>query len=217
MSEMLCGTYVKCRNNVPRHKRSCLACPIIESLQHENDKLKELTEKTPILSDVMEENRNLHNELRQKNDEIQRLLREPKINNNYNKITIYPFGKEPDVAEEVVRKLLIPPSDSVPKYIEHKYFTRGGGNLKLTNIRSRTMQIMEEDDSGTPKWVHVDKINVLQELAESNLEELKDRYGASEWKMWKKWYDGLGDECYDKMQWRDLVNKIELVLINNRN
>lgn len=212
--EMQCGTF-QTKSNTSRHKRTCKACPLIDLLQRENKKLKSFVNTTTTLNTLLAENQALHVELRQKNDEIQRLLREPKITQT-NITNIYPYGKEPDLSEHSVKQLLFPPENSVPEYIKLKYFTQAGGNLKLTNIRSRTMQIVEEDVDGNLKWVHKDKNDVLNELAESNLEELKEKYGANKLVSWKKWYDDLGDDCYDKFQWKTLTNKIELVLLNNR-
>jgi hypothetical protein len=46
-----------------------------------------------------------------------------------------------------------------------------------------------------------------------------DQHGAKGVSIWKQWYDGSGlaKNGYDKTkEWRDLLKKVELVLLNNR-
>ena len=174
-SNCLCG-YEGRVDHVNQHKLKCKAYPIIEKLESEKIQLEtqctilktQLTnpESTVALkieieklrkdnNKLHESNEKLHAEIYKKNAKIQKLMKEPKnVTNNFNILNICPFGQEPPIQHEDVKPLLTLPAKSVPKYIQMKHFTSSDTkNVCLTNVRGNTIQVVEEDQYGTRKWV----------------------------------------------------------------
>ena len=101
-----------------------------------------------------------------------------------------------------------------------KHFdSEGVGNVRIPNVRGNTIQVIEEDANGKRKWVKKDKQRTIFDMTNLNLDELVEKYGAESTTLWKMWYEnsGLSKEGYDKTkEWKELVKKVELVLLNNR-
>lgn len=166
-----------------------------------------------------------HSKLEEKNQEIQQLMKKPQTvinnNNNVNNVNIIiPFGHEKMLDRSRVLPLLRRPSESVPKYIQMKHFNAEGvGNVRIPNVRGNMIEVMEEDANGWRKWVKKNKQQIICDLTSLNLDELVDKFGAESIAVWKMWYDntGLSKDGYDKTrEWKELVKKVELVLLNNR-
>lgn len=148
-------------------------------------------------------------------------MKEPKnVTNNFNILNICPFGQEPAIQHEDVKPLLTLPAKSVPKYIQMKHFTSSDTkNVCLTNVRGNTIQVVEEDQDGTRKWVQRDRNQTIYDMTESNLEELKEKHKALRVAVWKQWYEesGLSGNGYYKTDaWKEIQKQVELLLLNNR-
>ena len=211
-SSCICG-YEGRKDSVERHKKTC-KIPIIQKLEHELEETKAELHEANI-------------KLKEKDQYIEKLLNKTKvtninnINNNINIYNVCPFGQEPQLAHKDVAALLKMPAESVPKYIQMKHFdSENGGNVRIPNIRSNIVQVVEEDaTTGHRKWVKRDKTQTISDMAERNLDELVEKHGAKGVAIWKQWYEasGLAKDGYDKTkEWRDIVKKVELVLLNNR-
>lgn len=142
-------------------------------------------------------------------------------NNNQYNINIIPYGLEPVLDKEKVMNLLDKPDESVPRYIEMKHFLRGDtANVRITNKRGSTCQIVEEDvNSKRRRWVETDKKILLTDMAETNLDELRDTFDAETNVIWKSWYrsNGLHEDGYDKRdEFKKMVKAVENVIITNR-
>ena len=76
---------------------------------------------------------------------------------------------------------------------------------------------LEED--GNNKWSHRDKKTAVSDLFEHNLEELLGFYEAERVPLWRQWYkgSGLAGDGYDKTEtFKDQVNHVEQVLLDER-
>jgi hypothetical protein len=193
-----------------RHKRTCKQARVIELEA-------ELARKD--------------DELQRKNQEIERLSLElaaerdkPKIINHIGSITnnvnLVAFGNEPiPTRAEVLRSgILNAPERTIARYIEMKHFCNAEtANLRLTNKRARTMQVVEEDMSRDLRWTERDKAEMIDTLAVRNMEELVDVHEARRHSNWGRWYDALPDEGYDKTAtWRRTVDNIEHMLLSRK-
>ena len=214
--ECVCG--YKTERHFARHKSTCKAAQVI-SAQNE------------VLAGKDEE-------LQRKDEEIQRLAAElaaerekPKVvnhitnhNNNgsitNNNVHLVAFGSEPiPTRAEVLRSgILNAPERSIARYIEMKHFRNAEtANLRLTNKRARTMQVVEEDMSRELRWTERDKADMIDTLAVRNMEELVDVHEARRHSKWGRWYDALPDEGYDKTAtWRRAVDNIEHMLLSRK-
>ena len=229
-SSCVCG-YEGRKDSVLRHKNTCKALSVIETLQEKVQKLEGEQSILPIIQKLEHEleqtKAELHEaniKLKEKDQYIEKLLNKTKVTNINNNINIYnvcPFGQEPQLAHKDVAALLKMPAESVPKYIQMKHFdSENGGNVRIPNIRSNIVQVVEEDaKTGHRKWVKRDKTKTISDMAERNLDELVEKHGAKGVAIWKQWYEGSGlaKDGYDKTkEWRDIIKKVELVLLNNR-
>lgn len=207
------------------HEPNCKAKMKIESLQNELEDLK---------TKFLHESINLHNLIQVKNEKIQDLYSDlQKANenvlrltkqktshtiNNVLNINVKPFGSEPDIDKQVVLSMLKNPSNSIPQYIEMKHFKKGQ-NIKIQNIRSNQLQVIEEHADGK-RWVHRDKMTTLNHLVDFNLDELLEKYSADHvCKAWKIWYESNNlhkDDYINTPEFRRIVKEVECILINYR-
>ena len=107
-------------------------------------------------------------------------------------------------------------SESVPRYVKMKHFSRPeNANIRITNKRGRTMQVVEEDERKRRRWVDKDRKEMLSAITDASLEELVERFDAEEYLGWNEWFEssGLKDEGYDKTDaFRQIMNKVENVI-----
>ena len=224
-NECICGYKSDKTCNFQRHRNKCRAYSVsiqkdskIIKLQDENKYLKNML--ASIQSDKANESMKENLILKDKILQLTETLANERKDRQ--KITIiFPYGQEPPLDKTKVLPLLKQPSESISKYFQLKHFDRTNSrNLRLGNIRSNTIQLFQTDTlTGEIKWTHVDKRKTLSDIAESNIDELREEYNAEKVELWREWYYGnkLNEDGFDKQpEWKALLGKMERVLMNNR-
>jgi hypothetical protein len=208
-----------------RHKRTCKIIAWYEKcekLQEMNTKFAhdntELVKKNARLEHQLSEIAQQNSDMEERLKELQTRLDEcrnsrPNVQNNVT-INIVPYGREEPLTNAQVRSILSSiPSESVPKYIEMKHFRRPeNSNIRITNKRGRTLQIVEEDTNKRLRWVDKDRKTMLSAITDTSLEELIDHFDAEKYKSWNNWFEtsGLKDEGYDKTDaFKEIMTKVE--------
>ena len=172
----------------------------------------------------------LREQLKQKDEEIRRLKEQIHSNNNININSnininntvnnIFPFGKEPMVNHTDATRLLHKPSTSVSKYVELKHFRKPEtANVRISNLRGNTIQVVEQDQTGRRKWVTRDKKATISEITETNLDELVDIHKAGSVSRWNLWYEKnkLNEDNFDQTpEYKNIMKAVELTIINSR-
>tara|TARA_B110000008_G_scaffold279489_3_gene326782 strand:+ start:3553 stop:4113 length:561 start_codon:yes stop_codon:yes gene_type:complete len=106
-----------------------------------------------------------------------------------NVLNIIPFSQEPSLTKEVVKNLLEPVDESVPRYVKLKHFEQAGGNIRIPNKCQKRIQIFTEEN-GKSNWITKDRDDFIKDLTGLSMIELDTKYGASsmseKWKMWAK-------------------------------
>ena len=112
-------------------------------------------------------------------------------------------------------------AETIPKYIRLKHFAADETrNIKLTNVRGSTVQLIETEkggDDGERKWCHRDRKSVVASLTDSNMEELKEVFGADKCSAWLDWYEknGLGSSRFHKQPgFIELVKLVDRMLMS---
>ena len=138
------------------------------------------------------------------------------VNNNNVIINIVPFGTEPIPDTKDILDLLNKPESSLSRYIEMKHFREPGmANVRLSSKRAKTMQVLEKDVNEQLRWTEKDKANMLEDIAEKNIEELVDKHKAERNERWKRWYRTMPEEGFDKTEtWKRAVDSVENMLIS---
>ena len=166
----------------------------------------------------------------EKQAEIDRLLRERDelqkrpttihYNNSVN-VNILAYGSEPLPDTREVRDILVPPENSVAKYIALKHFRDPStSNLRISNKKSKTIQVVEPDINNDLRWTERNRKEMIEKLVDDNLEELTDAHGASKVERWRRWYksSGLEEEGYDKTDaYRRIEQDVENMLLSQKN
>ena len=215
MSSCVCGYTVTA--HMARHQRTCkkFAMQTLETANAEYAfKNKELVAENERLSAENEELQCKVAELNARLDESRNSR--PNVNNVNNNVTInmVPYGQEERLTNEQVRRILSSiPSESVPKYIEMKHFHRPEhSNIRITNKRGRTLQVVEEDSNKRLRWVDKDRREMLAAITDASLDELIDQFDAEKYRTWNDWFEtsGLKDEGYDKTDaFKEIMKKVE--------
>ena len=137
-------------------------------------------------------------------------------NNNNVIINVVPFGKEPMPDTEEILDLLNKPESSLSRYIEMKHFRKPStANVRLSSKRAKTMQVLEKDVNEQLRWIEKDKAEMLEDMAEKNIEELVDAHHAEQNDRWRQWYSTMPEEGFDKTDtWKRAVGTIENMLIS---
>ena len=138
------------------------------------------------------------------------------VKNNNVIINIVPFGTEPMPDTKEILNLLNKPESSLSRYIEMKHFREPGmANVRLSSKRAKTMQVLEKDMNEQLRWMEKDKANMLEDIAEKNIEELVDKHKAERNERWKRWYRTMPEEGFDKTDtWKRAVDSVENMLIS---
>ena len=201
----LCGYHTTKKWVLERHVKTCTV---------------RLTERNEELTRINEELATKVGELTSKIEELERRGTTINVTNNLTNINIIAYGQEPTPNLKDVLPLLRPPEESVARYIELKHFSRPEtSNMRISNKRSKTMQVVEEDVNRRLRWREKDRKATIEKLVEQNLEELVDLHGAEQIFLWKNWYrsTGLSDAGYDKTgAWKRVNNDVENMLISQR-
>lgn len=199
-----------------RHKRTCkvLKLSILES---ENARL--LAENARLLAEnarLLAVNDELVNENLELNARLDESRKARPVHNNVT-INIVPYGQEEPLSSAQVQSILSRlPSESVPRYIEMKHFSKPeNANIRITNKRGRILQVVQEDGNKRRRWVDRDRIDMLSAITEQSFEELIDQFDAEKYKNWNQWYEssGLDKEGYDKTDaFREIMKKVDNII-----
>ena len=142
----------------------------------------------------------------------------PTITNN--NTIVLALGKEPLPSATDVMGILRPPERSVARYIELKHFAQPETcNVRITNKRARTLQVVAVDGSNTLRWTEREKKHVIEELVEVSLDELASAHGAKKVAAWEYWYrkSGLAHDGYEKTAaWRKVNADVENLILTQR-
>lgn len=211
---MACVCGYNTTSQMARHQRTCKKFAIQTLEVRCNDALQECAKLTTDNEQLSTENEQLRNEiteLRARLDECRNAR--PNVQNNVT-INMVPYGQEERLTNAQVRTILSSiPSESVPRYIEMKHFRRPEhSNIRITNKRGRTLQIVEEDSNKRLRWVDKDRKTMLCAMTDTSLEQLIDQFNAENYKIWNDWFEGSGlkHEGYDKTEaFKEIMTKVE--------
>lgn len=201
-----CG-YVTTTKNMARHIRTCTARPF--AIRN-----KELEQ---VLSEKQAENDRLVKE-------IEELRKRPTTINNYNNsvnVNILAYGQEPLPDTRDVRSILLPPENSVARYIALKHFRDPSTcNLRISNKKSKTIQVVEPDVNNDLRWTEKNRKEMIEKMVDENLDELTETHGAARLERWKRWYQSSGFEepGYDKTEaYKRIQQDVENMLLSQKN
>lgn len=231
MSLCECGYESKYPSNLKRHQKKCAKI----ALKFQKEKFENLIiEKETMCSnenvkclDLEKKIIHLYKIIENKDKLIMSLSKS--LSNNPKKTTnniiiqnIIPFNNEPISLLppiNIVKNILNTPSESVPAFVELKHFKNEKmKNIRLCNMKGSTIQVAENVD-GVLKWVHHERRSFIDKLFEHNLEILINTYNANSYKNWNDWYCTfrLGDvNARTYPEWKEQMNKMNIMLINNR-
>ena len=202
-----CG-YVTTTKNMARHIRTCTARPF--AIRN-----KELEQ---VLSEKQAENDRL-------SKEIEELRKRPTTINNYNNnsvnVSILAYGSEPLPDAQDVRSILLPPENSVVRYIALKHFRDPStSNLRISNKKSKTIQVVEPDVNNDLRWTEKNRKEMIEKMVDENLDELTETHGAAKVERWRRWYEssGLEEPGYDKTDaYKRIERDVENMLLSQKN
>ena len=207
---LMCECGYNKRDHIARHLRTCRFHKLMEEQLAKNAQLEE----------QLAQQREQIAELNGRLDEA----RKPRtvknnvknVKNNNVIINIVPFGTEPIPDTKDILNLLNKPESSLSRYIEMKHFREPGmANVRLSSKRAKTMQVLEKDVNEQLRWTEKDKANMLEDIAEKNIEELVDKHKAERNERWKRWYRTMPEEGFDKTEtWKRAVDSVENMLIS---
>ena len=204
------------------HIPNCKAKFLLEKMNNEIRCLQD--EKIEMLEAIRQKDDKiqfLYDNLNKKDQMLLSLTKKSVTHNtsNFININVCAFGSEKDIDRSEVIGLLKNPSSSVPTYIKWKHLSKGRENIKMSNIRGSTCQIVEEEN-GSKKWVHRDKGPFLTNLVDLNLEELLHKYSANTvCKAWEIWYKAnqLDRDGYENTpEFKRIIKEVECIMFNSR-
>ena len=204
-----------------RHIRTCTARPFalrvkqleqkLDKKQAENDRLHTATQALQAENDRLTK-------------EIEELRKRPTTINNYNNsvnVSILAYGSEPLPDAQDVRSILLPPENSVARYIALKHFRDPSTcNLRISNKKSKTIQVVEPDVNNDLRWTERNRKEMIEKMVDDNLDELTETHGAAKLERWKRWYQssGLEDQGYDKTEtYKRIQRDVENMLLSQKN
>ena len=193
-------------DKIARHKEICTASKIIDSLQEENQLIKQenqsLKEKIEYLESLLKTSSNVT--INNNNP----VINNPVINNN---ITFYGNEELPKALTEIRQLCRVGNfADCVPRYIEMKHFPETGkGNIRF-DAEGKVLEVFKHD-----RWVEVSKDTELSKMTANNSEEVIERYGekpiANFFKDWAS--NNLKNESSSEFQ--NVKQKVEDVILKN--
>tara|TARA_B100001778_G_scaffold245351_1_gene205522 strand:+ start:315 stop:905 length:591 start_codon:yes stop_codon:yes gene_type:complete len=185
----ICGRQIS-KSNISKHRKRCSACKTNKIEQRHEEILNEIAL------------------LRQKIENT------PQIIHNHNTfVNIIPFSKEPTLSEDVVRELLEPADESVPKYVKLKHFVKAGGNIRIPNKSQKRIEVFEEEN-GEKLWITKDRDDFIKNLTGMSINELDEVYGASKISQnYKEWVSRFNDS--DRNTQQKLDNKVLYTILDN--
>ena len=92
-------------------------------------------------------------------------------------------------------------------------------DIVIVPLNNRQLENTEEDFVQVPneqlRWIEKDKAEMLEDMAERNIEELVDAHHAEQNDRWRQWYSTMPEEGFDKTDtWKRAVGTIENMLIS---
>lgn len=240
----VCG-HVTTAKHMSRHRKRCKVIPFAvrcseleaaltrscqndmresATLQSENSELRGESAK---LREEVQQLRAINHDLEARLDEQRRIKVNSRVIHNssttnhviHSVVNIMPFAHTHTPATESVKRILgANAAESIPKYVKLKHFTDDTNrNIKLSNIRGNTVQVLESDGQGNKCWVHRDRKELVEKLTDANLEELLDKHDALRFRAWRNWYldARLGKTGYDKTpSFRNAVKSVDMLLMS---
>ena len=243
-----CG-YQSKRENVKRHMSTCkrikAAERVTDGISDVNERLVVTEEKlaakealldaaTKRASELTEENSSLKNENKQLKKQVkEKASTTVNITNNITNInvTIAPFQgfhkngaarlcDMPAVPDDQVRRLLLTPAMSVPKYIALKYLETETPSLRIPNVSRSYMEVVQKERDGICRWVRVDKGDTLDRMVEAGAEDLTGNYGGLQNMMCAKWFDEWWPLDYQAKSRKAIAKRwkrdVEHMILNKR-
>lgn len=209
-----CG-YVATHRNMARHIRTCTVRPFAL-------RVKELEKAQTEFEQQLDEKQAENDRLTK---EIEELRRRPTTINNYNNnsvnVSILAYGSEPLPDAQAVRSILLPPENSVARYIALKHFRDPStSNLRIRNKKSKTMQVVEPDVNNDLRWTEKNRKEMIETMVDENLDELTETHGAAKVERWRRWYEssGLEEPGYDKTEaYKRIERDVENMLLSQKN
>jgi hypothetical protein len=190
-----------------RHIRTCTARPFAI-------RVKELDQT---LSETQAENDRLTTEI----EELRKRPTTINYNNNSVNVNIVAYGQEPLPNTRDVLSILLPPENSIARYIALKHFRDPSTtNLRISNKKSKTIQVVEPDVNHDLRWTEKNRKDIIEKMVDDNLEELTDTHGAAKLERWKRWYksSGLDESGYDKTDvYKRIQQDVENMLLSQKN
>lgn len=187
--QTLCGKF-HTRSNISKHRKTCKICSANNLqamlLQHRDDQVQNLQRQ------------------------IDELSKKPTVINTVNvQVNILNFSEDAQLSIADVHKILLPPGESVPKYVKMKHFTHAGGNVRIPNRRDNKIQVFHDG-----KWLYRDRKSTINEIKSTSLEEMAEKYRALENDEFKKWFE---DYIQSSKALQEELNKIiDLEILNNQ-
>lgn len=174
------------------------------------------------------ENERLSSEITRLTEELAAERSRPMITNNNTTnnttnvhVNLVAYGEEALPPWEEVLRVLRPANRSISRYLELKHFGQPStSNLRITNRRGASMQVVEEAPDGRKRWGERDKKRTLDELAQTGLSELEDHYEAhKKVQVWNAWYRGnkMDQAGYDETdEWKRQRREVENMILSQR-
>ena len=210
-----CG-YTSTKRNVQRHT---VGCPKWRDME-----IARLQAKAQEVERLHTVTQTLQAEIDKLTAENEELRKRPTTINNYNNsvnVNILAYGQEPLPDARDVRSILLPPENSVARYIALKHFRDPStSNLRISNKKSKTIQIVEADVNNDLRWTEKNRKEMIEKMVDDNLDELTDTHGAARLERWKRWYQssGLEEPGYDKTEaYKRIQRDVENMLLSQRN
>tara|TARA_B110000046_G_C12990884_1_gene397778 strand:- start:1253 stop:1837 length:585 start_codon:yes stop_codon:yes gene_type:complete len=155
--------------------------------------------------------------------ECEELRKRPTTINYTNSVNvnIIAYGQEPLPDAQDVRNILLPPENSVARYIALKHFRDPStSNLRIRNKKSKTIQVVEPDVNNHLRWTEKNRKEMIEKMVDDNLDELTETHGAAKLGRWKRWYEssGLEEPGYDKTDaYKRVEQDVENMLLSQKN
>ena len=172
------------------------------------------------LEQILSEKQAEIDKLTRENDELRKRPTTINYNNSVN-VNILAYGQEPLPDARDVRSILLPPENSVARYIALKHFRDPSTcNLRISNKKSKTIQVVEPDVNNALRWTEKNRKEMIEKMVDDNLDELTDTHGAARLERWKRWYEssGLEEPGYDKTEaYKRIQQDVENMLLSQKN
>ncbi|MBI88297.1 MAG: hypothetical protein CMB67_04655 [Euryarchaeota archaeon] len=145
---------------------------------------------------------------------LQQLENEPKTTVNILNVNIVPFSHEPLLNHDLVKEILEPVDESVPRYVKLKHFVEARGNIRIPNKSQKRIQVFTQEN-GKNTWVTKDRDEFIKDLTGMSMIELDEKYNAGELsENWKKWAERFNNS--DKQTQQKLDNAVMYTILDNQ-